>query len=277
MALPCDRGREGRPLHQPRTVLGVGINGADATDTDPAVYVGSTVDFQLHIAKAVNGADADTAPLVVSVGTPLTFTYAVWTTGTAALTVNGVMDDNGTTGTSADDFPAAAVLVQGGFNIGDTDRDGLLDPGEVWRYVSPVGLGLVAFSGDYVNVGLVTATAADGRTFAQNSAWVRGTTGIVIKKFVNGQDADTRPVRPFRSARRLYGPTRCATRAGSRWDPSWWSTTEDRTPRSLVHGRGHERQRPAGSQRGLDLPRHRHRGPRTVPEHGDGDGPHVDG
>ena len=93
------------------TVEGTGTNGQAVSDTDAAVYYGSIVD--LRIDKFVNGADADTSPLVVAVGTPLTFTYTVWTNGSVALTGVSVVDDAGTTDTMADDFAAVPVARPG--------------------------------------------------------------------------------------------------------------------------------------------------------------------
>ena len=172
------------------TVEGTGTNGQAVSDTDPAVYVGSVVELQIE--KTVNGADADTTPLLTSVGSPLSFAYSVWTTGTTPLTVVSLSDDHGTPDTMADDFAPVAVLVQG-FNVGDLDRDGLLDPGELWRYASPATLGAVAPDGDYVNIGVVEATDGVTTLFAADPARVRGTKGIRIDKFVNGADADTDP------------------------------------------------------------------------------------
>ena len=171
-------------------VLGVGVNGQDVTDTDAAVYVGSTT--ELHLAKTVNGVDTHGSPLLVSAGTPLSFSYAVWTTGNVALTVAGVTDDNGTTDTTADDFAAVPVMVLG-YNIGDTDRDGRLDPGEIWRYISPAALALLAPSGDYINVGLVEASDGQRTLYAQDTARVHASSAIHIEKLVNGVHAGDAP------------------------------------------------------------------------------------
>ena len=209
------------------TVEGTGTNGQAVSDTDPAVYVASVV--ELRILKTVNGDDADVNPLVVSVGTPLTFDYTVWTTGTVALTVVAVTDDHGTSSTMADDFAAVPVLVQG-FNIGDVDRDGLLDPGELWRYVSPTTLGVVAPNGDYVNVVVVEATDGVRTLFDDNAARVRGTAGIRIEKFVNGVDADDAPG-VVAAGRRPGGvDLRGAQRERQPRSPTWSSpTTAGRT------------------------------------------------
>jgi VCBS repeat-containing protein len=82
------------------------------------------------------GVDADEAPgLKVAVGETVQFTYLVTNPGEVALKNVAVEDDHGTPGVLSDDFKPNAVL-KCGLNIGDKDRDGLLDPGETWFYIS---------------------------------------------------------------------------------------------------------------------------------------------
>lgn len=49
-------------------------------------------------------------------------------TGPGPLASVGVVDDNGTPGDPVDDFAATPVLDADGFNVGDLNRNGLLDP-----------------------------------------------------------------------------------------------------------------------------------------------------
>jgi hypothetical protein len=80
------------------------------------------------------GLDADTAPgLTATAGQKVTFTYVVTNPGDVAIANVTVMDDNETPTVSSDDFHPDAALANG-FNVGDGDRDGLLDPGEIWLY-----------------------------------------------------------------------------------------------------------------------------------------------
>jgi VCBS repeat-containing protein len=104
------------------------------------------------------GDDADAAPgLVASVGDAVVFTYVVTNPGDVALGGVTVLDDNQTPGDPSDDFTPSAVLVAG-FNVGDTDRDGLLDFGEQWLYTATAEV----TAGQHVNVAEVTGVPLDG-------------------------------------------------------------------------------------------------------------------
>ena len=62
-------------------------------------------------------------------GAAVTWTYVVTNPGTVPLSNVVVRDDNGTPGNTADDFLPA-------FTGGDTNNNGLLDPGETWTYTA---------------------------------------------------------------------------------------------------------------------------------------------
>ena len=109
-------------------------------DDDPANIFGTVA--RIDVEKAINAVDprrptiaedADNAlaPRVLNVGTALTFTYLLSNSGNGPLTVNSVVDDNGTPGVTTDDFTPVAVLNVS-FNVGDNNRNNLLDVGEVW-------------------------------------------------------------------------------------------------------------------------------------------------
>ena len=106
--------------------------------------------------------DADSAPgLILLTGNQVAFTYIVTNPGPVALTNVVVMDDNQTPVNTADDFPATAVLQVGGFNVGDANTDGLLNPGEQWKYVfGPI----VVTAGQHTNIGRVSSTPVGGGT-----------------------------------------------------------------------------------------------------------------
>ena len=148
------------------------------TDTDPARYFGlGTQTATIRIEKAINAADprnptlaedADIAPgPTLQVGTPITWTYQVFNDGTAPIQITSIRDDSGTPGATraADDFTPAAVL-NAGFNIGDADRDNLLDPGEAWRFTSAGTGTYLAVAGAYKNIATVTGTV--GGTVVQD-------------------------------------------------------------------------------------------------------------
>src|SRR4029453_3111423 len=122
-------------------------------------YFGANPD--LSIVKLTNGTD-NLCP-VIAVGEDVTWTYNVSNTGNVALVVV-VTADNGTPGDTSDDFNPDQVL-SGGFNAGDTDTDGIFDPGETWQY-SATG---TVIAGHYEN----TATAsADFTDDSENSTTV---------------------------------------------------------------------------------------------------------
>ncbi len=94
------------------------------------------------IKKYTNGEDADEAPgPFVNVGDPVQWTYEVKNIGEVGITDVVVVDDQG-------------VTVPGTPSTGDTDNDGILDPGEVWTFVASG----TATAGQYGNVGTVSGT-----------------------------------------------------------------------------------------------------------------------
>ena len=156
----------------------------------------------LELVKAVNAADplaptqyedADFAPgLTLPIGDVLTWTYLLRNTGSAVVEVVGIQDDGGVPG--AVGFAPDPVEDADGFNVGDADRDGLLDPGEAWLF-RRAGLDTVA-RGQYRNTATAFAVVhgADPavQVTATDVANVYGTPpGIMITKAINGQAADT--------------------------------------------------------------------------------------
>lgn len=116
----------------------------------------------INIKKYTNGVDADTAAEapVVAVGSTVTWTYEVTTASAPPVPLQNIVvtDDAGTPGVPGDDFSPAPVL-SGGYNVGDTSQDNLLDPGETWKYeeTGTATLGL------YENVATVTGDPEDER------------------------------------------------------------------------------------------------------------------
>src|SRR6185369_3683019 len=99
-------------------------------------------------------------------------TYLVTNPGNVPLTVKSLTDDAGTPTSPADDFQPVYVS-------GDTNNNGLLDPGEAWLYTSQ---GVVTYSvqpGLYGNTATVTGTATTGQTAtARDPSYLVGTTAL---------------------------------------------------------------------------------------------------
>ncbi len=105
--------------------------------------------------------DANSAPgLIVLTGSQVAFTYNVTNPGTVGLTNVVVRDDNATPGDTSDDFNATPVL-SAGFNVGDTDKDNVLDVGETWQFVAGP---ITVLAGQFTNIGTVTATPVNAST-----------------------------------------------------------------------------------------------------------------
>jgi len=133
-------------------VIGLSPTEKKVMDEDPSHYYGEIPeDPKIDIEKHTNGEDADTptGPVIV-VGDPVNWMYYVSNPGNVPLSGIVVTDDNGTSGDTSDDFNPTPVM-SGGYNVGDTNTDGLLDPGEIWQY-SAKG---VAAKGQYGNMSVV--------------------------------------------------------------------------------------------------------------------------
>jgi protocatechuate 3,4-dioxygenase beta subunit len=105
------------------------------------------------------GSDAD-APtgLVLQTGEYVLFTFVVTNPGATPLANVVVTDDNQTPNDPSDDFNPTPVLA-GGFNVGDADKDNVLDVGEAWKYTyGPI----VVTEGQHTNNATVTGTPVGG-------------------------------------------------------------------------------------------------------------------
>ncbi|MEO7006881.1 MAG: hypothetical protein ABI065_07595, partial [Terrimesophilobacter sp.] len=191
------------------TVTGTPTVGGAINATDPTYYTGVPAGGIL-ITKAVNAANpaaptsAENAndpanPYYVAVGSPVVFSYLVSSPNTLSIAGStlALVDDNGTPGDTTDDFSPTAVLVNyhhgrvnGSFNIGDTNHNGLLDGTEVWQYTSRgiAGVG-VAAAGLHGNIGTVRVAVAGVNYVSSDPAWYRGVVAEVqIEKATNALD-----------------------------------------------------------------------------------------
>ena len=123
---------------------------------------------------------------IVPVGSTVTWTYNVTATGSnvplSAITVtDNIAGVNPT-----------AVNKAGGFNTGDTNSDGLLEPGETWVFTASG----TATAGQYSNIGTATGTPPAGpNVTATNPDHYFGETPVIqIVKLTNGTNNDSPPV-----------------------------------------------------------------------------------
>jgi hypothetical protein len=135
------------------------------SDDDRAHYLGTSAG--ISIVKVINAADplnpttAEDAndpdrPVLLLEGEVPTFSFLVRNTGTSALANVILVDDAGTNATD-DDYAPIAVL-RGQWNVGDSDRDRLLDPGETWLYTSEDAYDTAPDAGAHINVARVTGS-----------------------------------------------------------------------------------------------------------------------
>ncbi len=106
--------------------------------------------------------DADDAPgLEAQIGDQVMYLYSVTNTGDVALNIDSLIDDNATPDDPTDDFtPDTVDEDMDGFNDGDTDMDGLLDPGETWLFQTDFST--ITDTGEVCNLAVVTATSVPG-------------------------------------------------------------------------------------------------------------------
>ncbi len=170
-----------------------GLSGPDFQFQADAATSFSAPTPSIAIVKATDGQVALTGPgPIIPVGSAVTWTYDVTNPGNEALKNLTVVDNAGTPGTTADDFAPTPVLAAGGFNVGDANRNGLLDPGEDFKFTATG----VARAGQYTNQ-VVTAAAGNlsnaAVTAASTSNYFATAPSIAIVKATDGQVALTGP------------------------------------------------------------------------------------
>jgi hypothetical protein len=109
----------------------------------------------IHVEKLINDlADTETHCVVTDAGSTLSFAFYVLNVGTVALGTIDVTDAPG--------GPATPVLGSTGFNIGDNNRNALLDAGEIWQFSAET----TALMGEHRDV--ATASGVSGTTTVQD-------------------------------------------------------------------------------------------------------------
>ena len=145
--------------------------GVKGDPTDPAIRIEKAINATDPLnPTSLEDADTPTGPQLI-VGSNVIWTYQLFNETSVALKVNEIVDDAGTLSLS-DDFRPVAVLGADGFNLGDTNEDGLLNPDESWLYTS-VGAQAVSGKpfkdykvqeGQYINSVIVTAEVSGMNT-----------------------------------------------------------------------------------------------------------------
>jgi len=151
------------------TVISFDPAGNTVMASDVSHYFGSA--SNLIMTKFINDQIADKPPgIKLTVGDPITWTYKVTNTGNVTLSNIKVTDDQG----------VSVICPQ--------------DTLEAGQSMTCAASG-VAKVGQHVNIGSVSATDPDGKqiTASSSSYYFGCTCGIKIKKFTNGQDANTPP------------------------------------------------------------------------------------
>ncbi|MBN8517453.1 MAG: carboxypeptidase regulatory-like domain-containing protein, partial [Candidatus Accumulibacter sp.] len=123
---------------------------------------------------AANGAGVP----VLTPGSSVTWTYKVTNTGNVAFAKNDVaiVDDNGTTGNTADDLSVANGKIT--YQSGDTNTNNLLDPGEAWLYKATGTVQNLTAAGAATTFDFSGSSATDGsdgnvRTFTSGALSVK--------------------------------------------------------------------------------------------------------
>ncbi len=138
----------------------------------------------IDIKTRVNGLDADspTGPILAAGGSA-TFTYILTNAGNVPLSSISVTDDNGTTGTTGDDFHPT-------FSGGDTNSNGQIDVGETWTYSA----NRTVVAGQFTGTGSVAAIGNSQNVSDTDPVNYFGSApGINVKTYVNSQDANSPP------------------------------------------------------------------------------------
>ncbi len=173
------------------TVNATDSNGQSVSGTDTSSYDG--IDYAIALADELNGAAATVPPgNEITVGASNLWTYTVTNPGSVALANVTVTDDDGTPDDTGNALTATYVS-------GDTNGDGLLEPGETWIFKATT----TALSGSTAETAHVTATpvnsqgtpiAGAGQVSASVYSYYQGVTAqMSVQTTVDNYNADSLP------------------------------------------------------------------------------------
>ena len=100
----------------------------------------------------------------------ITYTMKVINGGTSPLTAVNVQDNIGSAATP-EWVQATAVTSTGGYNVGDSNKNGILDPGESWTYSETIN----QINATAIASGSVTHTPTGSYLTSGNTAWLSTT------------------------------------------------------------------------------------------------------
>ena len=168
----------------------IGKTTVTVTSSDVANLLGSRTGISVvkyvQITDAVDPShpvillDANTpaAAVVVKAGGPVTWVYKVTATTQTPVGSVVLVDDSGTAANHADD---RTLVLQSG----DTNNNGMLDPGETWIYT----LAGTAPAGWFENIAKVSGVANGINVYDDDPAWIYGAApDIKLVKAVNAVD-----------------------------------------------------------------------------------------
>uniref|UniRef100_UPI003561BE26 DUF7467 domain-containing protein n=1 Tax=Stieleria sp. TaxID=2795976 RepID=UPI003561BE26 len=176
------------------SVILVGYDGEDGSATlppamDPPVFefggIMLTTDAPFDPNNIGLNADLPTGP-VAQLGDKATWTYVVSNPGNVPLSIVSIFDDNETNdqipGLGSDDFAPVPVEKANGFNFGDVNNDGWLDPNETWYYQA---MEIVTEPGQHKNTAKVTAEDAAGTMVMDSDMSNHIVNPLVFEKYVS--------------------------------------------------------------------------------------------
>lgn len=136
--------------------------GLSAGETVTCTFNNRELDANISLDKITNGIPDDFEGCNgVEQGSTVTWTYTVTNPGEQPIDITELLDDNGTPGDAGDDFGTGDGRIT--FVGGDTNGNGLLDPGESWEYTASG----TAVLGEYINTATVTGAVAEEQQAAK--------------------------------------------------------------------------------------------------------------